>query len=266
MAWARSAASTPMVPNGHMDTSTISDILTTRLRRDGDRPLVTAYDRISGERTELSVATVDNWVSKTANYLAEDLEVAPGEPVGVLLGTGWTTPVLLLACWRLGAFPAAGLDAVRRVRPATLFVAEERVGELDDLTAETVVVGRGVGGRLSPQARVGTPALRAFAEEVLAFADDYHDPTVDGGARAWAEPALSQSELVAATTEWPPGARVLSTVQADSLDGAVAVVGAVAREGSLVLVRGGAEADFDSVASDERVTHLHTGQGSPRPR
>ena len=248
-----------------MDTSAISDILTARLRRDGDRPLVTAYDRMTGERTELSVATADNWASKAANYLTEDLEIALGDPVGLLVGTAWTTPVLLLACWRVGALPVIGGDAVRASAAATVFVSEERLGELEGSTAELVVVGRGMGARLSPQASAAG-GLRSFAEEVLAFADDYHDPAVDGAAPAWADPPLSQSALLAATAEWPQAARVLSAVAADSTDGAMAVAGALSQDGSLVLVRGGAAADLDAIAADERVTHLHVRPGSPQPR
>src|SRR5690606_23197387 len=131
----------------------LSALLTARLRVDGDKPLLTAYDLDTGERTELSVATVDNWVSKAANHLVEELGLSPGEPVGLRLGTAWTTPVLLLACWRVGAVPVVD-GAGSAAPPAVLYVAEDRLAELpaEAAGAEVLVVGRGLGARLSPDA------------------------------------------------------------------------------------------------------------------
>jgi hypothetical protein len=41
--------------------------------RDPVRPLVTHYDDATGERVELSATTLENWVSKTANLLQDEL-------------------------------------------------------------------------------------------------------------------------------------------------------------------------------------------------
>ena len=56
------------------------------LRTDPGRPLLTMYDDFptpGSERIELSVTTFDNWVSKTANFLLDELMLEPGEPVAV---------------------------------------------------------------------------------------------------------------------------------------------------------------------------------------
>lgn len=65
------------------------------------RPFLTYYD--GDERTELSYATFDNWVAKTANWLREEHGVAPGDSVGVDRADHWLSVVLAFAAWRAGA-------------------------------------------------------------------------------------------------------------------------------------------------------------------
>src|SRR3546814_13660057 len=70
-----------------------SDVCSSDLRRlaaDPGQPLVTFYDDTSGERTELSVKTYANWVSKTANlYVDEDRKsVVSGTSVSVRVDLG----------------------------------------------------------------------------------------------------------------------------------------------------------------------------------
>jgi uncharacterized protein (TIGR03089 family) len=50
---------------------TFSEVLTSQLRADAGRPLVTFYDDATGERVELSVTTYANWVAKVASLLVE---------------------------------------------------------------------------------------------------------------------------------------------------------------------------------------------------
>lgn len=68
-------------------------------------PFLTFYDDATGERTELSYATTDNWVAKTANLLREGLDAQPGDPVAVLLPPHWQTVVVTLAVWAAGCVP-----------------------------------------------------------------------------------------------------------------------------------------------------------------
>jgi uncharacterized protein (TIGR03089 family) len=72
------------------------------LARDPARPLLTYYDDATGERAELSAATLANWVAKTANLLQEELALAPGDRVAVLLPAHWQTAAILLATWAAG--------------------------------------------------------------------------------------------------------------------------------------------------------------------
>lgn len=103
----------------------IARIFAAAVAQDPTRPLLTWYDDATGERTELSGATLTNWVSKTANLLVDGAGLAPGDAVGVLLPPHWQTAAVLLGAW------SAGLDvqteAVRSVE--VLFAAADRVDE-----------------------------------------------------------------------------------------------------------------------------------------
>jgi hypothetical protein len=69
----------------------------------------------AGERVELSAKVLDNWVSKTANLLVDELDVGPGSAVLVDLPGHWRTVTWLLAVWATGAaavLPATGAAAV----------------------------------------------------------------------------------------------------------------------------------------------------------
>ncbi|WP_320065979.1 TIGR03089 family protein [Micromonospora sp. RTGN7] len=93
---------------------------------DPARPLLTWYDDATGERTELSGATLANWVAKTANMLVDEIGAGPGESAGVLLPPHWQTAAVLLGCW------AAGLTVTDGPAPVeVLFAAADRVTEAE---------------------------------------------------------------------------------------------------------------------------------------
>lgn len=81
---------------------------------DPGRPRVTWYgpDR---ERVEFSAKTLNNWVSKTANLLVDELDAGPGSRLGIALPGHWRTVVWLLAGWSVGAhtivLPSAGPES-----------------------------------------------------------------------------------------------------------------------------------------------------------
>src|SRR3954470_12716319 len=78
---------------------TFPDLLAARLQGDPGQPLITAYDDATGERTELSVTTYANWVSKTANLFTDELEPDAGSTVLLDLPAHWLVPVFLGAAW-----------------------------------------------------------------------------------------------------------------------------------------------------------------------
>jgi uncharacterized protein (TIGR03089 family) len=75
---------------------------------DPSLPLLTHYDDESGERTELSGATLANWVSKTANLLVDGVGLAPGANATVWLPPHWQTAAVLLGAWSAGVSVAYG--------------------------------------------------------------------------------------------------------------------------------------------------------------
>lgn len=85
--------------------TTIPAAFAAAVRRDPAAPLLTWYDDASGDRTELSGATLDNWVSKTANMLIDGVGLGAGDTVAVLLPPHWQTAAILLGA------AAAGLPA-----------------------------------------------------------------------------------------------------------------------------------------------------------
>ncbi len=82
--------------------ATLPDLLDRRLRAEPGQPLITFYDDASGERTELSVQTYANWVSKTANLFADELMLDPGSAIRVTLPPHWLSTVFLGAAWACG--------------------------------------------------------------------------------------------------------------------------------------------------------------------
>jgi uncharacterized protein (TIGR03089 family) len=107
--------------------TTIPQALSAAVRRDPTTPLLTWYDDASGDRTELSGATLDNWVSKTANLLIDGAGLGPDDTVAVLMPAHWQTAALLLGA------AAAGVPLTTGGEPApadALFTSSERVSEV----------------------------------------------------------------------------------------------------------------------------------------
>ena len=146
------------------------DTLPARLREtvaaEGARPLVTFYDDATGERVELSVATFDNWVAKTANLLQDGLGVRPGSRVGLLLPLHWQTTVWLVACW------ARALVAVPQTPDADIVVAcPDRIADAPIRAGADVVALS-----LAPLGRpldAAPPGVLDYAIEVPSYGDRF---------------------------------------------------------------------------------------------
>jgi len=92
--------------------TTIAEAFAAAVRRDPTTPLLTWYDDATGDRTELSGATLENWVAKTANLLVDGAGLSEGDTVAVLLPPHWQTAAVLLGTWAAGlAADLGGLDA-----------------------------------------------------------------------------------------------------------------------------------------------------------
>lgn len=147
-------------------------LFTEAVAQDPTRPLLTWYDDATGDRTELSGATLDNWVSKTANLLVDGLGLGPGERAAVLLPPHWQTAAVLLGCWTAGLTVADGQVDV-------LFAAADRVDEARQRPAgERYVLG------LAPMAAPLRAVPEGFADyvvEVRGHGDRFPYPTKPSG-------------------------------------------------------------------------------------
>ena len=199
---------------------TPADLLQSELRRDGSRPLLTWYDDATGERVELSVATAANWAAKTANLLADEHGLEPGDSLALDPPSHWLTAVVVLGAWTAGVTVDLRADAAELSLP------------VDAAQFMRTVLPQ-------PDALLAPPASAA-----------------DIGVRT-AEDSLSLEALVRAAGSPPPGARVMTTMPLDVVDGLLAaIVMPLVAGGSCVLV---SSADVDRLAGradTERVTHV----------
>jgi len=208
----------------------LSELMHRQVRANGHSPFLTFYDDHSGERTELSYATFDNWVAKTANLLSEEFDVRAvgadasrqhGRParIAIALGTHWTTVVVAFAAWRVGAcvvpipIDQSGVAArlnelLSLVRPDVVVASENIAGKVAD-EAPVVAVGGGFAGRLT----VDVPDALPYAEQVLAYGDDFDDPDV-----------LLDDPALLVVPPWSGGTTTIVLDQSNLLAGALALI------------------------------------------
>lgn len=86
-----------------LSTTLSAAILDPLLRNNPAGPRITYYDDATGERIELSTATLHNWAAKSANLLRDELGAGPGSRVAILLPAHWQTTGVLLGVWYIGA-------------------------------------------------------------------------------------------------------------------------------------------------------------------
>ncbi|NUR72951.1 MAG: TIGR03089 family protein [Hamadaea sp.] len=91
---------------------TVSSAFLAAVSADPARPLLTWYDDATGERTELSGATLANWVAKTANLLVDGCGLGPGSIAAIDLPPHWQTASLYLSAWTAGLSVATAAEAV----------------------------------------------------------------------------------------------------------------------------------------------------------
>jgi len=239
---------------------TPTDLLRSALVADGARPFVTFYDDATGERVELSVATVDNWVAKTANLLQDHVAATPGERVAVLLPAHWQTQVWLLACW------SAGLVTVMDGDPAAADHVVTGPDELDRARAcrgERVALSlRPLGGRFAS----APDGFVDYAAEVSSYGDRFtpyapvgpDQPVLEIGGRVLTGAQVAaQAQEAAHARSVAIGARLLSAGPLSSWDGLLAgLLLPLAAGGSVVLCRNLDPAALPARVRSERVTDV----------
>jgi acyl-coenzyme A synthetase/AMP-(fatty) acid ligase len=204
---------------------TVPDLLSAELRRDAARPFLTWYDDATGERIELSVATIANWAAKTANALADEYGLEPGDAVRLSPADHWLSPVVAFGAWTLGV--RVNLDDRDHV-------AVSLPGDPAEFTASVLP---------QPDALTTAPASPVAAALRCA-------------GRTWAADALAAAAKRAADLhDVTNGARILSTLSLDSLVGMDAsLLVPLAAGGSVVWCVNADESRLADRAATERVT------------
>ena len=229
------------------------------LAHDGARPLVTFYDDATGERTELSVVTFENWVAKTANLMVDGLGLAPGARVALLLPLHWQTAVWMAACWRAGTTAVLGGDPATQAAGADLAVTGPATLDAALGADEVVALSlRPLAGRFTDPLPGG---VLDYAIEVPGYGDRF--------ATSESAPEITEIEGTIMTGaaldavasdhadrwELDAGGRLLTDLDPATLEGAVALLpSALTRGGSVVLSRNTDETKRERRTVDEKVT------------
>jgi uncharacterized protein (TIGR03089 family) len=217
---------------------TPADVLAQLLRSDPGRPRVTWYDdspgATAGERIELSAKVLANWVSKAANALHDEFDVAPGSTVRLALPPHWRALYWALAVWSVGGCVSLGsADADLTVTDDPELAADATAGVLVTLPALA---------RSAPE--LSPTGVMDEARELSTFGDQFS---------AWEEPSDDDPALrtsagptayaaVVPRRDWPQGTR-LHTRSADLEQVLLDALAAWAVDGSIVLSRGPEPAD-----------------------
>lgn len=223
------------------------------LAGDPHRPRVTVYGA-DGARTELSTASLANWTAKVAGLLTDELGLAAGDRVSVLLPAGWQTAAVLLGAWWAGAIvtdtddPGAG----------AAFVTDG-----GDAAADEVFVVSG--HPLGASSTLVQAHQRDFTDAVLPQADRFSPRVAVTAGDTVLQTAAGGLDLAAvlaaartAGAAIGDNARLLTNLAWTLPDGIVnALLGPLAADGSVVQLthshRAGA-VDPAAVAAAERVT------------
>jgi uncharacterized protein (TIGR03089 family) len=228
-----------------LDVTTVSSaILDPLMASDPAGPRITFYDDATGERIELSTATLANWAAKTGNLLRDELGAGPASRVAVLLPAHWQTAAVLFGIWWIGAEVVLGGDAdIALCTRARLPEADKAVG-----VGEMAVLSLDPFGKPVPDLPVG---VTDYATSVRVHGDQISPERHPGAALdgRLVTDVLASAQASAAAKGLTADDRVLSTARWDTPDEltdnllAVFAVGA-----SLVQV-----ANLDPTANERRL-------------
>ncbi|MBB5955133.1 uncharacterized protein (TIGR03089 family) [Saccharothrix tamanrassetensis] len=189
---------------------TVTETLLTPLFATGPgRPLITHYDDAADTRVELSRATIGNWAAKTANWLRDELDVEPGDPVAVLLPAHWQTAGVLLGAWWCGA---AVTDDPAGAKVAFAPPGATAAGAGVTATVSLHPMGMGCGAEVD------------YVDEVRVFGDEFMPWSPVPGStpalgKSTVDEVVAEARQRAATLGITADTRVLSTVEWTQPDG-----------------------------------------------
>lgn len=245
-----------------MPNDSIEALFADRLASASGAPLVTSYDTVSGERMELSAASLANWVAKTHFLLVDELGLGSSDVALIDLPMHWMAAPVLLGCW------AAGLSVTDDAAEAGVgFVAEPgiataRAAGVPDVYALSFATwGRGFDGPPPAGSEDYVLAVRPQADKwagvrLGAVGSD------DAWTGSWG--SMTRAELVqrgrdrAAEIGLPVGGRLViaDTVASEDPFWLDALVVPLAVNASVVLVTGADAAAVERIAGTERATTI----------
>jgi uncharacterized protein (TIGR03089 family) len=222
-------------------------------------PRITYYDDATGERIELSTATLANWAAKSGNLLRDELGAGPGSRIAVLLPAHWQTAGVLFGAWWIGA--EVLLDPTTSDADVALCTVD-RLDEADDAVGhagEVVVLSLDPFGRPVPDLAFGitdyATSVRVHGDQIVAERNP--GPALAG--RTVTE-LLEAAGTSAAAHGIGSTDRVISTMAWDTVDHLVDGLLAVYVAGaSLVQVANAADATLERRREAEKVTRELSG-------
>ena len=219
---------------------------------EGARPFVTFYDEQTGERSELSVRSLGNWVAKTHHLLTDELGLGVGSTALLAVPAHWISVPVLLGCLSAGLALTADGDA--DVAFVTLETAGAAAGVPDVFAVAPGSAAVGLRG--------AEPAdVTDYVVAVRPQADAWAGVRMPAGAGDPCLPGLTRqaADAVAATRAnelgLTAGGRLLTTHDwTGPADWTDAVLAPLAVGGSLVIVRHADDATVERRVQQERAT------------
>lgn len=239
-------------------TTVSGEILDPLMASDPAGPRITYYDDATGERIELSTATLANWAAKTANLLRDELGAGPSSRIAVLLPTHWQSAAVFFGIWWIGAEVVLG-DASEDSADVALCTAD-RLAEADGAvgmdggTGEVAVLSLDPFGKPAADLPVG---VTDYATAVRVHGDQISPERTPGPALngRGVDEVLAAARQSAATQGFTASDRVLSSAGWDTADELVDHMLAVFAVGaSLVQVANPDAALADRRRATEKVT------------
>lgn len=212
-------------------TNLSAAVLDPMLRTDPVGPRITYYDDATGERIELSAATLANWAAKTGNLLRDELGAGPSSRVAVLLPAHWQTAAVLFGVWWIGAeavLAGPGIEAeIALCTAARLDEADAAVGP----GGEVAVLSLDPFGRPAPDLPVGVTdyatAVRVHGDQIdperrpgPALAGQAVDEVLATGEKSAAARGLTSTDRVLSTASWTSAGELVDAMLAPLAAGA----------------------------------------------
>lgn len=221
----------------------------------GPRPFVTYYDEASGERSELSVRSLANWVAKTHHLLVDELGLGVGDRAGVRLPAHWISVPVLLGCLTAGLELTDDLDDDIAVAFVDGSVPAPGDGIVDVYAVNASRAAVGFADAVPAGAADYVAAVRPQADAwpTVTMTAGPGDPCLPGLTRGEAD---ARAAARAADLGLGAGGRVLATAAwSGASDWVDALLAPLTVAGSLVIVRNAPdEATVDRRAQQERTT------------